>query len=78
MGVWAGALALTVFLLVPRAAPAADAATLHTQLGLSLSARGLHREALAEFERAYALDPTNPVLRRNLARAHANLGAHLL
>ena len=78
MGVWAGALALTLFLLVPRAAPAADAATLHTQLGLSLSARGLHREALAEFERANALDPTNPVLRRNLARAHANLGAHLL
>ncbi len=75
----AGSLALAaLFLLVARAALAADAVVLHTQLGLTLSAKGLHREALAEFERAFALDPTNPVLRRNLARAHANLGAHLL
>ena len=80
MGVRAGALALAALalLLLARAAAAADPAAFHTQLGLALSAKGLHREALAEFERAFALDPTNPVLRRNLARAHANLGGHLL
>ena len=80
MGVRAGALALAAlaFLLLARAAAAADPAAFHTQLGLALSAKGLHRQTLAEFERAFALDPTNPVLRRNLARAHANLGGHLL
>ncbi len=80
MGVRAGALALAALalLLLARAAAAADPAAFHTQLGLALSAKGLHREALAEFERAFAHDPTNPVLRRNLARAHANLGGHLL
>jgi tetratricopeptide (TPR) repeat protein len=76
----AGTLPLVLFLLVfvAWATASADAAALHTQLGLSLAAKGLYREALAEFERAFALDPTNPVLRRNLARAHANLGGHLL
>ncbi len=74
----AGAFALAALLLLAPRVPAADSAAVHTQRGLSLSAGGLHREALAEFERALALDPTNPVLRRNLARAHANLGAHLL
>jgi len=76
----AGALALAALalLLLARAAAAADPAAFHTQLGLALSAKGLHRETLAEFERAFALDLTNPVLRRNLARAHANLGGHLL
>ncbi|MCI0371731.1 MAG: hypothetical protein L0214_10195 [candidate division NC10 bacterium] len=78
MVVRAGTLALTALLLLARGAPAVEPAAQHTQLGLSLSAKGLHREALAEFERAFALDPANPVLRRNLARAHANLGAHLL
>ena len=74
----AGALALVALLLLAPRVPAADSAAVHTQRGIGLSAGGLHREALAEFERALALDPTNPVFRRNLARAHANLGAHLL
>ena len=78
MVVRAGTLALTALLLLARGAPAVEPAARHTQFGLSLAAQGLHREALAEFERAFALDPTNSVLRRNLARAHANLGAHLL
>jgi tetratricopeptide (TPR) repeat protein len=78
VGARAAGLALVGFLLAARLASADDAAGVHTRLGLDLSAEGRYREALAEFERAYALDPTHPVLRRNLANAYANLGGHLL
>lgn len=78
VGVRAAGLALVGFLLSAQLAAADDAAGDHTRLGLNLSAEGRYREALAEFERAFALDPTHPVLRRNLAHAYANLGGQLL
>ena len=67
---------------VPLAAQAVPLATrdvaTHNQRGVELSAKGQHREAIAEFERALSLAPSHPVVRRNLAHAHGNLAALLL
>lgn len=60
---------------VPLAAQ--DVAT-HNQRGVDLSAQGRHREAITEFQKALRLDPSQEVVRRNLAVAHANHGASLL
>ncbi|MGH7352267.1 MAG: tetratricopeptide repeat protein, partial [Candidatus Methylomirabilales bacterium] len=51
---------------------AQDFAT-HNQRGVDLSAQGRHREAIAELEKALALAPAHPVVRRNLAHAHGNV-----
>lgn len=54
-----------------------DVAT-HNECGVELSAQGRHREAIAEFEKAWSLDPSHPVVRGNLAHAHGNLASQLL
>ncbi|MGH7370574.1 MAG: tetratricopeptide repeat protein, partial [Candidatus Methylomirabilales bacterium] len=56
---------------------AQDFAT-HNQRGVDLSAQGRHREAIAELEKALALAPAHPVVRRNLAHAHGNVASSLL
>ncbi len=56
---------------------AQDFAT-HNQRGVDLSAQGRHREAIAELEKALALAPAHPVVRRNLAHAHGNVATSLL
>ena len=60
---------------VPLAAQ--DVAT-HNQRGVELGAQGRYQEAIAEFEKALRLAPAEPVVRRNLALAHASFGATLL
>ncbi|MFQ5847462.1 MAG: tetratricopeptide repeat protein [Candidatus Methylomirabilales bacterium] len=66
-------------LVVTAAVPlAAQEVATHNQRGVALSAEGRHREAIAEFEKALRLAPSEPVVRRNLAHAHGNLGATLL
>jgi tetratricopeptide (TPR) repeat protein len=66
---------LSLIAAVPLAAQ--DVAT-HNQRGVELNAEGRHQEAIAEFEKALRLAPTQPVVRRNLALARASFGAVLL
>lgn len=66
---------VVVFAAVPLAAQ--DVAT-HNQRGVELSAQGRHREAIAEFEKALRLAPSQSVVRRNLAHARGNLAVVLL
>jgi len=69
------ALSLSLIAAAPLAAQ--DVAT-HNQRGVELNAEGRHKEAIAEFEKALRLAPTQPVVRRNLALARASFGAALL
>ncbi len=66
---------IVILAAVPLAAQ--DVAT-HNQRGAELSAQGRHREAVAEFEKALRLAPSQPVVRRNLAHARGNLAVALL
>jgi tetratricopeptide (TPR) repeat protein len=71
---WALSLSL-IAVAVPLAAQ--DVAS-HNRRGVELNAEGRHTEAIAEFEKALRLAPSQPVVRRNLALAHAGFGAVLL
>lgn len=52
-------------------------AAAHNQRGVELSAKGRHREAIIQFEKALNLAPSHPLVRRNLAYAHGNLAHEL-
>lgn len=71
-------LSLIVALLMLAAAPlAADArsdAKKHVEFGVQVAQRGLWREAILQWERAAAIDPTYAAAQNNLAIAYEHEG----